>query len=267
MPSRFILVVDPSPVSWQRTGRALEGTACYAMAARTAAEATAAVTAGDVALVVASMRLPDLDGYELTRRVRAIRPGALVMLLADAAEPYDAVRGEEVGVTGVIEWPCAVDRLRRYFEAALAPLPLESEVEDLPSGAMGEAGEPVDGLTIEDLPAADIAPLAAASAPVEPVPAIADERMASFLPRDWKRFPPVRVDPSFVTPALERAILEHLPEVVDTVLRRALATSPALRDLIEVAVDEAVRAQLGPIARSVIEERLAEIEAASEDGS
>jgi hypothetical protein len=94
---------------------------------------------------------------------------------------------------------------------------------------------------------------------------VGDERLASFLPRDWKALPPVRVDPAVVMPAVERAILEVLPEVVEVVLRQALATSPAFRDLVEAAVDEAVRAQLGPIARSVVRERLAEIEAASED--
>jgi hypothetical protein len=34
---------------------------------------------------------------------------------------------------------------------------------------------------------------------------------------------------------------------------------------VEVAVDEAVRAQIGPIARRVIQERLAEIEAAGDE--
>ena len=80
-------------------------------------------------------------------------------------------------------------------------------------------------------------------------------------------YPPVRVDPAVVQPAVERAILEVLPEVVEVVLRQALATSPGFRDLVEAAVDEAVRAQLAPIARSVVRERLAELEAASDEQS
>jgi hypothetical protein len=73
------------------------------------------------------------------------------------------------------------------------------------------------------------------------------------------------VDPDVVGPALERAILEVLPEVVEIVLNKAFASSPAFRDLVEVAVDEAVRAQIAPIARRVIRERLVEIEAGGDE--
>jgi hypothetical protein len=100
-----------------------------------------------------------------------------------------------------------------------------------------------------------------------PRPSVADERVASFLPREWRTYPPVRVDPEVVGPAVERAILEVLPEVVEAVLNKALLRSSALRDLVEVAVDEAVRAQIGPIARRVVRERLAELEAVGDEPS
>jgi hypothetical protein len=64
---------------------------------------------------------------------------------------------------------------------------------------------------------------------------------------------------------IERAILEMLPEVVEIVMAKAFTHSRSFRDLLEVAVDEAVREQLPGIARRVIRERLAEIEAAGED--
>ena len=83
--------------------------------------------------------------------------------------------------------------------------------------------------------------------------------------RDWRTHPPVSVDPAIVGPALERAILEMLPEVVEIVLEKALATSRPFRDLIEVAVEDAVRAEIAVIARRVIRERLAEIEAAGDE--
>ena len=60
-------------------------------------------------------------------------------------------------------------------------------------------------------------------------------------------------------------LFRSLPEVVEAVLTRALERSPAFRDLVEGAVDEAVRAQLGSIARRVVRERLAEIEAGGDD--
>lgn len=328
MPSRFLLVVDTSPVSWQRVSRALPGTAGFAMSARTIAEAEAAARAGEIALVIGSMRVPDGGGYELARRVRAVRPEVRVLLLADGPDRYDPVQGAAAGVSGLLDWPCPVDRLRERLEEALssvdddegipaATLPAASAdaADTLPEprfARFAAAPEPVaapseaTALGFDDVSPLDPAqlesvPLDAISAlentPIEPIPpatepihevrgaipvepawqeraappeprtAPGDERLATFLPRDWKTYAPVRVDPSVVQPAMERAILEVLPEVVDTVLRRLLATSPALRELVEVAVDEAVRAQVGPIARSVIRERLAEIEAAADDGS
>jgi hypothetical protein len=68
------------------------------------------------------------------------------------------------------------------------------------------------------------------------------------------------VDTDTVGPALERAIMEVLPEVVEAVLRNALVTSPAFRELLSVAVEEAVRAQLPAIASRVVEDRLAILE-------
>ncbi len=58
--------------------------------------------------------------------------------------------------------------------------------------------------------------------------------------------------------------MEVLPEVVEAVLRQALVSSPAFRDLVSVAVEEAVRNQLPAIAARVVEARLAEIESSSD---
>lgn len=370
MPSRFVLVADASASTLQRVSKALSSTGFFAMSARSVAEALSAVRAGDLALVIGSMRLPDGSGYELAGGVRRAREGLPVLLLGDGLEAYDPLLGAAAGVGGSVEWPCSAERLRAAVDAVLRPAaPDAADPPSLPSALLepvpeagapstppvpaGEAEEaalpsvPSDGshldapdrpgpplpapippgpaaeeppsLAPEAIESADawIQPLAdslaeptsdpalpvlegaeapratpgreppvrqpapretpareaappreaverARLSPPDPLPAVGDERIATFLPRDWKTYPPVRVDPAVVAPAVERAILELLPEVLDTVLRRALQTSPALRDLVEASVDEAVRAQLAPIARGVILERLAEIEAQAE---
>jgi hypothetical protein len=111
------------------------------------------------------------------------------------------------------------------------------------------------------LPAAGVVAVPAAPVtPAEPAPPVGDERVASFLPRDWRTHPPVSVDPAVVGPALERAILAVLPEVVEAVLNKAILTSPPFREMVEVAVEEALREELPALARRVIRERMAEIE-------
>jgi hypothetical protein len=97
--------------------------------------------------------------------------------------------------------------------------------------------------------------------PVPPAPPVSAERVATFLPRDHARLPRVAVDPDVVSPAMERAILEVLPEVVEAVLRNAVGSSVAFRDLVSAAVSEAVRAQLPEIAANIVRERLAAFEA------
>jgi hypothetical protein len=54
--------------------------------------------------------------------------------------------------------------------------------------------------------------------------------------------------------------MEVLPEVVESVMRRMLRTTPAFRDLVEVAVDEVVRDLLPTIAKQMVQDRLAELE-------
>jgi hypothetical protein len=96
-----------------------------------------------------------------------------------------------------------------------------------------------------------------------PRPAITEERFASLLPRDYAELPVVAVDPAVVTPALERAVLEVLPEVVDSLLRNALQSSPAFRELVAAAVAESVQAQLPALIERIVHARLGASEAAS----
>lgn len=280
MPTRTVLVVDASPLSARRVQEALRDTGLRLVVAASAAEAEVAIEASGIAVALAALSFPGGNGYDLARSVKTRSPEAVVFLLCGGFEVFNGERADLVGVYGRINRPFTVDTLIRHLEAALGPLaaspadPTASAPEfdpvpqarRAPSDAASAAGPvPDNGDSIQ----AYDGPIAPAPEPPPssggPRPAVGDERLASFLPREWRSHPPVRVDPEVIGPALERAILEVLPEVVEVLLTKALSRSPALRDLIEVAVDEAVRAQIGPIARRVIRERLAEIEAGGED--
>jgi CheY-like chemotaxis protein len=251
--------VDASPLGARRVEEALVGTGFRVTSVGTASDAEAAVDAGDIAVVLATVTFPRGNGYDLARAARARNPEAVVFLLCGGFEVYDADRAERAGVTGRISRPFTVDTLRRHLEGALGPLHAEGpppEPTPLEPDVL-----PMDALEPERPPEPE--------RPLEPRhesrATVGDERLATFLPRDWRSYPPVSVDPAVVGPAVERAILEVLPLVVEAVLAKALQTSQPFRDLVEVAVDEAVRAQVGAIARRVIRERLAEIEAGGDD--
>lgn len=253
-----VLVVDPSPQTAQKVEEALADTGFSIARAFNAAEVEPLLDAEHIALVLAAVNFPRGNGYELARQVRARHPEAVVFLLCGGFEVYSPERAAEVGVTGRIGRPFTVEVLRKHLEAALGPL--GGEPEELPDTAMKL--EPEEALP-SILP--DSMPTPSQVLPLTPLPPIDDERISSFIPRDFKTHPPVLVDPEVVGPALERAILEVLPEVVESVLNKALHSSPAFRDMLEAAVDEAVRARIGVIARRVIRERLLELEASADE--
>ena len=264
MSGQAVLVVDPAPHTADRVGQALAGTAFSMLVAKDGGEAEELLAKSRVAAEVATLTFPRGNGYELARAVRARSPEAVVFLVCGGFDIYNQERATEAGVTGRIARPVSVEAMRRYLEAALGPLgdgaansagePLgvppgdESLPEVEPSGL-----EPIDGT----ISGAFIRPLR----PPEPQPAVGDERVATFLPRDWRSFPPVKVDAAVVGPAMERAILAILPEVVEAVINKAIATSPAFREMLEVAVEEVVRQELPAIARKAVRDRMAELEA------
>ncbi len=246
-----VLVVDPVAQTAERVSQALAGTRLRVRVARDVPEAEQIAREDDVVALVAALNLPRGSAYELGRNLRVQHPAAAVLLVCGGFDVYNAERAADLDARRLTR-PVTVEAVRRQLEAALGPFAAEEEVLD--ATASLEPLEPVE-------PAAPLTPLPAPP-PVAPfpTPATGDERVATFLPRDWRGAPPVQVDPEVVGPALERAILAVLPEVVEAVLNKAIVTSPAFRELVEVAVEDTLREELPAIARRVIRERLAEVE-------
>lgn len=271
-----VLVVDASPLSARRVGEALEGAGYQVCVAEDRPAAEAVIQRENVVIALIAVSLPAGAAYDLVRLVRTVHPESVAFLLAARQEAYDEERARAAGVEGRVERPFAVETIRRHFEAVLGPL--GEAAEPIPISAMDEVEPAVDEPALDTMPIEAMEPVddppslspealqvLPAAEPPPPMTAVGDERYAAFLPRDYRTYPLVAVDPSVVGPAMERAILEVLPVVVEAVLDKAFHHSRAFRDLVEAAVDEAVRAQVDAIARRVIRERLQEIEAAGED--
>ena len=259
MPQPHVLVVDPNPTTLRRVKAALEDTGYGILSARDAIEAEQQANGHEIALVLSSTGLPRGNGYDLARILLSRAPSTKVFLISGGFEVYNRERAEQAGVAGRISKPFSAEGLREKLEKVLgtleppAPEPL---IDD----------DPIDmgaGL-LQPTPASSFPP-AGFHEPLKPTyrPLVAQERIASILPRSYEQVP-ADTSPAALSPALERSIMEVLPEVVEAVLKLTLQSSPAFRDLVEVAVDEAVRSQLPDIARRVIEERLVELEAAQE---
>jgi CheY-like chemotaxis protein len=258
-----VLVVDPNPTTLSRVESAFLGSAYSILSARDAVEAEDRANGQDISLILSSTGLPRGNGYDLARTLLADHPDAKVFLMSGGFEVYNRTRAEQAGVMGRISKPFSADGLRARLESVLGPFQLEASDGDdfyAPSSTAGpnaDSPEPPASLEIDLTdPIRPMDPQASSySAPLE------EERVATIVPRDYQQTPAAGASVASLEPAVEAAVLEVLPEVVEAVLRRTLQTSTAFRDLIEVAVDEAVRAHLPAIARRVIRERIAEIEA------
>lgn len=241
MSQPIILVVDPNPLTHRRVAEAFADLRVEILSARDAQDAEQRARDLPIAVLLASTVLPRGNGYDLARALRAANPEIATWLLSGGFEVYNPDRAHDAGVNGNIPKPFSSALLRVTVASALGL--------GRPGGVEARGADEPAELPVEVLDAAQ--PYA---------PPTSAERIATFLPRDYAQIPLVRVDPTVVGPAMERAILEVLPEVVEIVLRRALMTSSSFRDLVETAVDEAVRAQLPALAERLVAERLAELE-------
>jgi CheY-like chemotaxis protein len=238
MAQAVVLVVDSNPQTARRVEDVLEGSAYGVAVARDASEAATLAEAQEVAVVLTSISMPRGNGYELVRAIRERHPSAIGFLLTGGFEVINRNRAESAGVHGQISRPVSLEALRSALEPVLGSL------------------DGVRSAVVEAPPAAP--------PPPDWRPTTSNERVATFLPRDKVSAPRVSVDPAVVGPAMEAAILEVLPEVVEALLRRSLDSSTAFRSMVETAVDEVVRERLPAMLTGLVQERLAEIQARSQ---
>ena len=90
-------------VSWQRTARG----------------ALDAVAGRGFDLVLLDLGLPDLDGVEVCRRVRAAQPGAVIVVLTARSEEIDVVVGLEAGADDYLTNPFRFGELLARVRAHL----------------------------------------------------------------------------------------------------------------------------------------------------
>jgi signal transduction histidine kinase/CheY-like chemotaxis protein/HPt (histidine-containing phosphotransfer) domain-containing protein len=134
-----VLVAEDNPISQQVARRMLESLGCRVDIAASGVEVLAATRGHRYALVFMDCQMPEMDGYEATRTLRATEDGArhtpVVALTAGAMEG-DAQRCLDAGMDAYLTKPVRLED----FRAALARWVPEPTAE--------EAAEPVVDLTV-----------------------------------------------------------------------------------------------------------------------
>jgi CheY-like chemotaxis protein len=118
-----ILVVDDEPEIVKMVGRLLEGRGHRVTTARDGEEALEAIQRERPDLLLIDLNLPKLDGFEVTKRLRADPPTAklpIVMMTAAFPTVADADRGMTVGADEYVVKPFLREVLLHNVERLLA---------------------------------------------------------------------------------------------------------------------------------------------------
>lgn len=116
-----VLVVDDYPGAAEMSCVLLRLLGCTAQGARTAAETLAAVESFDPDIVVLDLGLPDVNGYEVARRIRS-RTGKqpFIAAMSGWAEPSHREDSLAAGIDMHVAKPASAENLGQIIEAAKA---------------------------------------------------------------------------------------------------------------------------------------------------
>ena len=94
-----ILIVEDSPTQAEKLRHVLDTNGHRATVARNGREALDAIRQRPPAMVITDIVMPEMDGYELCRQIKAdlVMRHVPVMLLTSLSEPVDVIRGLESG--------------------------------------------------------------------------------------------------------------------------------------------------------------------------
>ena len=106
------MIVDDSKVSRAMLEGNLSRTNFEVCAqAKNAAEAVALYEQYRPAVVTMDMNLPDADGLECTRRIRAVDPEAKIVMISAMKDASLVAKGREVGISAFLQKPVGINEL------------------------------------------------------------------------------------------------------------------------------------------------------------
>lgn len=110
-----VLVVEDADVIREALRRAFESAGCEVVVARDGEEGLACARTERFDLVSTDVVMPTMDGYELTRRLRAMESyrDVPIVMVTSKAERIDRIRGFDAGVDAYVTKPTDADELLR----------------------------------------------------------------------------------------------------------------------------------------------------------
>jgi two-component system response regulator PilR (NtrC family) len=120
-------VVDDEPSMREMLGLMMKKDGFAVQAAESRAAAASVLARGPVDLVITDVKLPDGDGIEILRHVKAASPGTAVIVMTAYGSTQTAVAALKLGAHDYLTKPFDVDELKIIVRGALEKRQLEEE--------------------------------------------------------------------------------------------------------------------------------------------
>ncbi len=127
--SQTILIVDDDMQLTSFLARFLKKHGYQAQTASSGAQARALFDENHTSLIVLDLNLPDADGFDLAKEIRATAQTPIIMLSA-RDEVFDRIFGLEIGADDYIIKPCEPRELLARIKAVLRRLETPSQPEE-----------------------------------------------------------------------------------------------------------------------------------------
>ena len=128
---RRLLVVEDDPTIAEPLARALRRDGYDVDVRADGASALARANRGDVDMVLLDLGLPDVDGMDVCRRLRAESPGLPILMLTARADELDTVIGLDAGADDYVTKPFRLAELLARVRAVIRRGQVESAVHEV----------------------------------------------------------------------------------------------------------------------------------------
>jgi CheY-like chemotaxis protein len=117
--TKKVLVIDDDPVVGKSFQRVLSGKGYAVISAASGAEALDRLAREDYDVVYADIRMPGMDGLEVTERIKATRPWLPVVIVTGYGSQANEERATALGVAGFLHKPLSPEMIEGSAQVAL----------------------------------------------------------------------------------------------------------------------------------------------------
>lgn len=121
--TKKILVVDDEPVITKSCRRILSDCGFEVETAGSGTDGLRRAGAKDFDLVITDLKMPDMNGLDLVRRIRQERPQTAIVIITGFGSASTAVEAMRLGVLDYIEKPFSIADITAVVEKALGAVP------------------------------------------------------------------------------------------------------------------------------------------------